>query len=119
MSYKLQFKYHYLNLVKSIQSVSAPNWLGGLYMRVGLIMFIGIFGVLYLMQTGNTAVAGYEIHKLENRVSELSQEISKTEDQIADLRSMVSIKGRVPALKMHTISSLKHLTSAGASVAKR
>lgn len=119
MTIKHQIQNHYSGLVDSVASIEMPNWLNGLGMRLALVVCVAVFGILYLFQTGDTAAAGYEIHNLEKKSADLSDEIKNLEVKVADYSSLVYIKKRVPELKMVAVGQVKHLTPVGAVVALR
>ena len=107
---------HYFGLVNSLTTINFPAWLTGAGARLTLVAAVLIFGILYLFQTGNTAVAGYQIHDLENQSADLSDQIKNLEIQVADYSSLSYIKTRVNELDMVAVASFKNLSPAGAAV---
>ncbi len=87
--------------------------------RVGLIVMMILFGVLYVFQTNSVSTKGFEISDLERQIVELERENRKINVEIAEYRSMESIQNRITELNLVTVDSPEYLTPVGTAVALR
>lgn len=73
----------------------------------------------YLMQINVTAVKGYEIKDLENKLSKLQAEHKKLNLAYIELQSMDNILNQVPHLNLVATENMDIITPAGSVVALR
>lgn len=87
--------------------------------RAGLIVFVSVFGILYVMQTTEVSTKGYVINDLEKQVHLLKQETRKLEVEIAKNSSMQSIQSRLINTDLVSIAQVEYITPIGNAVAVR
>ncbi len=87
--------------------------------RATLLVFLSIFGVLYLLRTSAVATNGYEINNLEKQINVLQEDNQKLELEIADNRSMKSIQERLNGMELVAADSVEYAALISAAVARR
>ncbi len=119
MSIKRRFENQYRNCLNVISNLTLPNWMCGSSFRVGLLLFIVLFGAGYLTRISALATSGYQLHDLENKISELNANIQKNQVRIAAYSSISSIESRLRGTNMVAVADIDHLSLGDALVAKR
>lgn len=87
--------------------------------RFCLVMFIVVFGFLYIWQTNAVSTKGYEISDLEQKIKELEQENRKLDVHIAEYSSMQSIQTRLASAHLVPAENVEYITLVGTEVAQR
>lgn len=87
--------------------------------RFGLIVFIVIFGFLYVWKTNSVSTKGYEISDLETHIKQLEQENRKLQVHIAEYSSMQSIQQRLAGADLVPTDHVEYVTLVGSTVAQR
>lgn len=117
MSYKRQLEAHYRNLIHSILTISAPEWLTGRGMRASLVLVVMVMSAGYILQVNSVATSGYEAHALENQIAELNNEVRNLEIKIADAGSMNNIQKRLQGTNLIAVEDFQRYNNSGALVA--
>lgn len=111
MSYKRQFQAHYYNLIKALRTISVPEWLVGRAMRAGLLAFVMVLSVAYMVRINSAATRGYEAHALEKQLSELNTELQSLNIKIAAAGSMVNIEKRLQSMNLIAVEDVVRYNS--------
>jgi len=114
MSYRRQIQAHYHNFISAIRTISMPHWLVGKNMRVGLLSFVFLLSVAYILRVNSAAASGYEAHALEKQVAELNADLQSVNIKIADAGSMVNIEKRLQDMNLITADKIIRYNSAAA-----
>ena len=84
-------------------------------------ILVVVFGVLvcvvYLGVINISAVKGYEIRKVENKITELKKENKKLQIEVAELTSTYSIKDEADNLNMVEAEDVVYISESGQAVA--
>lgn len=75
------------------------------------------FGIGYLLVANNTAIKGFKVKELENKVSDLKQQNMKLELETIKLQSVGEIEKKIGQLSMVKIAKTEYLSGTGSSVA--
>lgn len=119
MPLKRQLENQYRNLMYSLRTMEMPIWLDAVWVKVGLMSVVVLFGFMYLVQTSNTATSGYEIHNLEKQLTILNTDVQKLEIAMTSESSMPNIQKRLQGVNMIGVEKIYHLSVVGAAVAMR
>jgi hypothetical protein len=119
MSIKRQLEFRYRNLMNKIRHLSLPEWLVSKTTRIVLIILIIGIGGAYVSKITSSATRGFQMHKLENDVSGLEQDISKIEIEIAENSSLSNIQKRLAKLDMVEAGQITYISGKDISVAKK
>jgi hypothetical protein len=87
--------------------------------RSFLILFIAVFGVLYLVQTSSVSSRGYELSDLEGHIHELERETRHLEIEISKYRSVESIQERLQGMDMVAADSVEYVSAVDQVVVRR
>lgn len=87
--------------------------------RFSLMVFIVVFGFLYIWQVNSVSTKGYEISDLEQKIKELEQENRKLDVHIAEYSSMQSIQTRLANANLVPADTVEYITLVGTEVAQR
>ena len=87
--------------------------------RAGLIVFIAIFGTLYVWQTTSVSTNGYVIADLERQVVNLKHETKKLDVDVATNSSMQNIQARLEGRDLVSVANVEYITPVGTAVAVR
>jgi hypothetical protein len=87
--------------------------------RFVLVFVVGLFGILYVMQTSNLSAKGYEIGDLQKQISLLGQDNQRLEFEIANQRSMKNLEQRVKKLNLVAVGDVEYAMVLGNMVAVR
>ena len=119
MSLKRRLENQYHNFSSALHTVSLPDWVYKISTKIGLGVFLVVFGVLYLLQTSATAAGSYEIHNLEKQVDVMSADIQKVEIAIAEESAMPNLEKRLTALNLVTAKDVVIVAPAAGTMALR
>jgi hypothetical protein len=81
------------------------------------MLFIAVFGVMYITKTTDMATRGYMISDLENTVLTLKHDTKRMDVDIAYYKSMKSIQERLSKINLVSSSDITYLTSIRSAVA--
>jgi hypothetical protein len=87
--------------------------------RAGLMVFIAMFGTMYVLQTTAVSTKGYVISDLERSVQELKNETKRLEVDIAANSSMKSIQERLEGSELIAAAGVDYVNAVGTAVAQR
>lgn len=87
--------------------------------RIGLMVWVVVFGVLYVVGTTGVSTRGYEIAALERNKTQLEHETRSLGVQIAKYRSMQSIQERLVALNMVPTAQINYIALRNSEMARR
>lgn len=87
--------------------------------KYAVMVFIVLFGVLYVLQTSSISAKGFAMSDLEQQIQALENENQKVEFEIATHRSMKSIEERLKGGGFVTVDDAQYATLTGNSVAMR
>jgi len=87
--------------------------------RAVLLVFMVVFGFLYVWQTNTVSTKGYIMSDLEKSIRTLENETQRLEVDIAKNKSMQSIQGRLSQTDLIAFSNVDYVTVVGSAVAKR
>ncbi len=118
MSLKRQIQFKYKSLVRSLQTISLPEWLTSRTARVALVSIIFLFSIAYIINTTSSATTGYQMNELEKQTQALQTDVQKLQVEIADNSSMNNIQSRLAKLNMTEAVGIKYLTGKNTVVAK-
>ncbi len=119
MSLKRRLENQYQQFTFAVKTITLPAWFSHSLVKAGLVSVTILFGVLYLLQTSNTATSGYEIRNLEKQADALSAEIQKVEIAVAEESAMPNIQKRLSSVGMVPVEKIKFVASVGGAVALR
>lgn len=75
-----------------------------------LILFIILFGVLYIIQANSVATGGYKIQKHKNEISKLQSENQVFELRLFEMRSLDFLEQRIGDLNMVKTGRVEYLS---------
>ena len=101
-------------IIKSILKFFTPNKINAI-----AIILVLIIGLTYLVQTNVTAVNGYKIKSLKDKLSQLQVENKKLNLTYIELQSMANVIGQVPDLNLVAAENIEIITPIGSTVALR
>ena len=101
------------------KKLAMKKWLFSATCRTLLIVFVAVFGVMYLVQTSSVSSMGYELSDLESRVQELERETQRLDVEISQHRSIQSIQDRLKDMDMVRAESVEYVDAREAVVARR
>lgn len=78
--------------------------------KYAVMVFIVLFGVLYVLQTSSISAKGFTMSDLEEQIHVLENENQKVEFEIAIHRSMKSIEERLKSMNLVTVDSAQYAT---------
>ncbi len=87
--------------------------------KYAVMVFIVLFGVLYVLQTSSISAKGFAMSDLEEQIQILENDNQKVEFEIATHRSMKSIEQRLQSMNLVTVDNAQYATLTGNSVAMR
>ena len=87
--------------------------------KYAVMVFIVLFGVLYVLQTSSISAKGFAMSDLEQQIQTLENDNQKVEFEIATHRSMKSIEQRLQSMNLVTVDNAQYATLTGNSVAMR
>lgn len=87
--------------------------------RAGLMVFIALFGTMYVLQTTAVSTKGYVISDLERQVRTLKQETKQLNVDIATHSSMKSIQARLENHNLVSVGQVTYINPVGSAVAIR
>ncbi len=87
--------------------------------RFTALLFMLVFGVLYVMQTSSVSTKGYDINELQRQITKLEQDNQRLEFEIATNRSMQSIQQRLSGMDLVAVDTMEYGTLVGTAVARR
>ena len=87
--------------------------------RVALVVLIGFFTVLDVIQTTTVSTKGYEISQLQQHITTLEQDTERLEYTIAKHRSMQSIQERLGGLGLVQVDNPQYVALTSQAVAQR
>ena len=87
--------------------------------KYAVMVFIVLFGVLYVLQTSSISAKGFAMSDLERQIQILENDNQKVEFEIATYRSMKSIEQRLKGMNLVTVDNAQYATLTGNSVAMR
>jgi len=76
---------------------------------IWLTVFLFVFGVAYLLQTSSVSTRGYEISKLETRLSELRVQNEKLEIEARAMTTIESIESQTRTLNLVPAAQASHI----------
>jgi cell division protein FtsL len=85
--------------------------------KVTLIVFALVVCVSYLGIINISAVKGYEIRKIENKISEVRKENKKLQIEVAELSSSYNIKNEIENLNMVEAEDIVYISESEQSLA--
>jgi len=92
-------------------SFRMPKWFGYKIFKLGTLMVLVLLIGGYVVKISSTAVSGYEIHDLEEKVGSLEKEISKIEIELADYGSLQNIEIRLASTDMIEVNKISYVTT--------
>ncbi len=87
--------------------------------RAGLVVFILVFGFLFIWQTNSVSTKGYSMSDLEGQVKVLEQENRKLEVKIAENTSMQNIQNRITNSGLVVVDKIEYMSMVGSVVVQR
>ncbi|PIT86405.1 MAG: hypothetical protein COU33_03360 [Candidatus Magasanikbacteria bacterium CG10_big_fil_rev_8_21_14_0_10_43_6] len=87
--------------------------------RMGLVVFIVLFGFLYIWQTNSISTKGYELSDLEQQIKQLERENRKLDVHVAEYSSMQNIQERLGGMNLVSADNIEYVTLVGTAVAQR
>ncbi|MFZ2190264.1 MAG: hypothetical protein WA057_03670 [Candidatus Magasanikiibacteriota bacterium] len=112
---------NYINDYKTMreQKMDVRHWLLSTSFRMTLLVLIGVFGIMYVVQTSSASTTGYEMRDLEKQIQILEQDNQRLEFEIASNRSMKSIQSRLQGTSLVMADNVEYATLVGTAVAMR
>lgn len=101
------------------RKLAMKQWLLSKTFRVGLIVVVATFGMVYVVQTSAMSTKGYDINTLQKIVRGLEQENQLLEVDIAQYRSMQYIQSQLQGMNLVAADTVTYITPAGTTVARR
>ncbi len=74
-----------------------------------VMAFLIIFGMVYLTQVNSTSTKGYEIKKLESRLTELKEQQKRLDLEAAALKSVQNLEAEVKVLNLIPSQGIRYL----------
>ena len=99
--------------------LAVQQWMLSATFRCGLLLMIGVFGVLYVMQTSEISTKGFDMSELETSITQLRRENEHLEFDIAQHRSLRSVYERLAAMNFVEVAQPRYVTPVGTAVARR
>lgn len=87
--------------------------------KYAIMVFIILFGILYVLQTSSISAKGFAMSDLEQQIQVLENENQKLGFEIANYRSMKSIEKRLQNMNLVVVDNIQYATLIGNSVAMR
>jgi len=87
--------------------------------RIFCLIFVVVFGLLYVLKVSTLSAKGCEITDLEKQIQTLQNENQKLEFEIATNRSMKSIEERLKSMNLVVADKIEYVTIAGNSIARK
>ena len=104
-------------LLEQKQSGPARRW--ETCCRVFLLVSVGLFGLLYVVETSTVSTKGYDISDLQKQLVAMRQEEQALDLQIAEFRSMASIQERLAGMDLVAVTDAEFVSETGVVVARR
>lgn len=96
-------------IIQALYSFSLPEWTRARSLRLALVGLVSALSIVYLIQTSQASVSGYQIRTLENSVDYLSREQQKLEVAVLERSSLAAIEKRMNALTLQKAQRVIHL----------
>ena len=90
------------------QTKTKPNKLGML-----IVIFLTLFGLMYLFQVNSLATTNYDIKKLERQLLDLKETNKRFELEAAHLKSIQSVEETVKTLNLVPSGSVRYVQDSG------
>lgn len=123
MSWKRQIKYQLESYKRTalgiLHCMTLPSWLTARAARYAYLGIISIIVIAYICQTSNAAASGYEMRDLQNKVTQMREEIQKIEVDIAGYNSMPNLEKQVKSTGMSLAQNIRYISVPEPVVAKR
>jgi len=119
MSIRRQIQYKYNRLVNAIKFLSLPAWIDSKAIRIVMVGVIVVMGSAYILKTTSSTTSGYEMHRMENQVAALEQDMQRTQIEIADYSSINNIQTRLASMNMIEATGVKYMGVKDTVVAKK
>ncbi|HAZ28939.1 MAG TPA: hypothetical protein DCY48_04160 [Candidatus Magasanikbacteria bacterium] len=101
------------------KNLAMKQWLMSATVRVGLFLWVALFGVLYVIQTTAVSTKGFAISDLEQKKEELHIEVKKMEADIASHRSLQAVEARLQESDLVRAEAPQYITLGDTTVAQR
>jgi len=75
-----------------------------------LILFIALFGILYIVQVNSAATSGYKIQKYKNELMELQSNNKNLELKLSEVRSLEFLEGKIENLNMAKAEKIDYIS---------
>lgn len=95
------------------------QWILGRSCRLCLLVVLGVFSVLYIIETNAVSTKGFAISDLERKIETLEQEQQRLNVEIAKSRSMKSVEERLQKMNMVAAADVQYVSVVGTAVARR
>lgn len=99
--------------VKTKKTALKTRYMPKINFGVAILIFLGIFGILYLVEVNSISTKGYEIRTLEKRVFELSESAKRLQLEVAEQQSIQNIEGAVRVLNLVPSAGMNYLRDDG------
>jgi|GEM_PF-2061288 len=70
------------------RGITSPFKLGPVTLTILTVAFVGLLALFFIMSTTSTSAEGFELHSLEQRADELSEQNEQLEVDLSKLRSL-------------------------------
>ncbi|MBU0597004.1 hypothetical protein KJ641_02540 [Patescibacteria group bacterium] len=112
-------KYQNKQETRRERKLAVKKWMVSTSFRVSLLVMIGIFGLLYIIQMSSVSTKGFTISELQQDIQSLENETRALSVQIAEHRSMASIQDRLSGMNLVAAGNIEYVTPVGTEVARR
>ena len=123
MSWKRQIIYQLDSYKRTalgiLHCMTLPSWLTARAARYTYLGIILLIGFAYICQTSNAAASGYEMRDLQNKVTQMREEIQKIEVDLAGYNSMPNLEKQVRTTGMNLAQNIRYISVTEPMVAKR
>jgi len=86
-------------------------------LRFVFFCLIITFGIGYLLIANNTAIKGFKVKELENKVADLQEQNKKLELDAIRLQSVGEVEKKISELSMVKLAKTEYISATGSSVA--
>jgi hypothetical protein len=111
MPLRKKISYQTRYFLQAVFSWSLPEWSKSTIFRLGLLSFLGVLSVLYVVQMSKAAVSGYQIHALEEKVALATKEKERLDVAILEQSSLSNLNKRIDQLQMVPAQNVAHLSA--------
>lgn len=87
--------------------------------KYAVMVFIVLFGVLYVLQTSSISAKGFAMSDLEEQIQILENDNQKVEFEIATHRSMKSIEERLKTMNLVNADNVQYVSFVGNALTMR